>query len=386
MVQKYDISNVMTIEGNVSSMPRNVTLKVGSSRSLDHISKCTERTTDIRTIERTSDKKVLNECYIDLSLTKLRELDGNRAAQDQYVYSRSKFLDKGMINVLIIKLRLEGNDVLNDQDYEYLQALLSWKSNDIFVMPMLEFEDKERNDMVSTYDDFVRTMLVGKENWVDDINIGMSIPQMYPRRNIENLFNIYSNEKPTFIAVDFNNSRMDRPSDVTGTILKHFKEEKEENVFLYGVNVKPYKRGAENTSAWDIYMVHGSYNAIGPTHSKPRAIVLPGDWSNMGRIFDQDSVEYRTIDSEHRDTFIGWMKDSYNLDINADFKKNEKSLYPYLKRYNFQFTNDLLSDFSKAICDQDTDYVKHMVDAMPDEMKSINIMKEPGKRPRRSQK
>lgn len=386
MVQKYDISNVMTIEGNVSSMPRNVTLKVGSSRSLDHISKCTERTTDIRTIERTGDKKVLNECYIDLSLTKLRELDGNRAAQDQYIYSRSKFLDKGMINVLMIKLRLEGNDVLNDQDYEYLQALLSWKSNDIFVMPILEFEDKKRNDMVSTYDNFVRTMLVGKENWVDDINIGMSIPQMYPRRNIGNLFNIYSDEKPTFIAVDFNNSRMDRPSDVTGTILKHFKEEKEENVFLYGVNVKPYKRGAENTSAWDIYMAHGSYNAIGPTHSKPRAMVLPGDWSNMGRIFDQDSVEYRTIDPEHRDTFIGWMKDSYNLDINVDFKKNEKSLYPYLKRYNFQFTNDLLSDFSKAICEQDTDYVKHMVDAMPDEMKSINIMKEPGRRPRRSQK
>lgn len=386
MVQKYDISNVMMIEGNVSSMPRNVTLKVGSNRSLDHISKCTERTTDIRTIERTSDKKVLNECYIDLSLTKLRELDGNRAAQDQYIYSRSKFLDKGMINVLMIKLRLEGNDVLNDQDYEYLHALLSWKSNDIFVMPMLEFEDKNRNDMVLIYDNFVRTMLVGKENWVDDINIGMSIPQMYPRRNIGNLFKIYSDEKPTFIAVDFNNSRMDRPSDVTGTILKHFKEEKEENVFLYGVNVKPYKRGAENTSAWDIYMVHGSYNAIGPTHSKPRAMILPGDWSNMGRIFDQDSVEYRTIDSEHRDAFIEWMKDSYNLDINVDFKKNEKSLYPYLKRYNFQFTNNLLSDFSKAICEQDTDYVKHMVDAMPDEMKSVNIMKEPGRRPRRSQK
>lgn len=385
MVRKYEITNVSVINGYSSSLPRNVTLKVGG-RSLDHISKCTERTTDLRTIDSIKDKSVFNECYIDLSLTKLRELDSNRSAQDQYIYSRSKFLDKGMVNVLMVKLRLEGNDVLDDQDYEYLNALLSWKSNDIYVMPILEFDDKNRTDMVEIYNDFVRRMLEEKDSWVSNINIGMSIPQMYPRRSIKDLFDIYSDEKPTFVAVDFNNSRMDRPSDVTGTILRHFKNENEENTFLYGVNVKPYKRGAENTSAWDIYMVHGSFNAIGPTHSKPRAMTLPGDWNNMGRIFDSESVKYHTIDSKHRDTFIEWMSDSYGLDVDVDFKKNEKSLYPYLKRYNFQYTNDVLSDFSKAINDQDTEYVDRMVDVMPEEMKNVNILEMPRKRGRRTEK
>lgn len=385
MVQKYDISDVSIINDYAVSHPRNVTLKVGG-RSLDRITKCTERTTDLRTIDNVEGKKVLNECYIDLSLTKLRELDSNRSAQDQYIYSRSKFLDKRMINVLMVKLRLEGNDTLDDLDYEYLNALLSWKSNDIFVMPILEFEDKSRTDMVSFYDDFVRKMLEEKDYWTSNINVGMSIPHMYPRRSLENLFEIYADEKPTFIAVDFNNSRMDHPSDVTGTILRHFQKENEEKVFLYGVNVKPYKRGAGNASAWDIYMVHGSFNAIGSTHSKPRAMNVPGDWNSMGRIFDPESVEYRVIDSDYRDTFIEWMKDSYNQDVSADFNENKRSLYPYLKRYNFQYANDVLSQFSSAIRNNDYDFVDGMIDAMPEEMKNVNIMEVRKKRARRSEK
>ena len=384
MVNNYKISNVSTISNHNNSVPRNVTLSVGS-RSLDHISKCTERTTDFRTIEHTSDSKVLNECYIDLTLSKLRELDSNRNAQDQYILSRSKFLNKNLINVLMIKLRLEGNEVLNDLDYEYLNSLLSWSRNDIYVMPLLEFEDKKRTDMVSSYDEFVKKMLEEKNSWIDNnIKIGISIPHMYPRRNIGGLFEIFSDADPTFVAVDFNNSRMDRPSDVTGTILKHFDQKNEENTFLYGVNVKPYKRGAENTSAWDIYMVHGAFNAIGPTHSKPRSIVLPADWNKMGRMFDSDSVEYRVIDDSLRDSFIEWMKDGYDIDLDTDFKKNDMSLYPYLKRYNFQMSNGVLMDFSDAIRNNDSDKIEEMISVMPEEMKSINIREGSKKRKSRS--
>jgi hypothetical protein len=384
MVAKYRISNVSIVEGSPKfSSPRNVTIESNGHR-LDHLSKCTERTTDVQTLKNTTDGKVLNECYIDLSLNKLRELDSDRSAQDQYILSRSKFLNNSLINVLMVKLRIEGEQTLVDADYEYLNSLLSWSRNDIYVMPLLEFEDKKRIDRVKTYDLFVKKMLEEKKSWIsDDMNIGMSIPQIYPRRNINDLFKLYSDEDPTFIAVDFNNSRMDKPSDITGTILKHFNILNEEKFFMYGVNVKPYKRGVENTSAWDIYMVHGAFNAIGPTHSKPRAMVLPGDWSNIGRIFDPDSIEYRVIDDAHRDVFIDWISANYDVELNKDFKRNSKSLYPYLKRYNFQSTNDVLWKFSRAIRDSDDDYVRKMQDVIPDEMKSINIM-EQKKRGRRS--
>ena len=80
------------------------------------------------------------------------------------------------------------------------------------------------------------------------------------------------------------------------------------------------------------------------------------------------------------------MGKSYNLDIDADFKKNEKSLYPYLKRYNFQYANDVLFDFSKAIDDYDMDYIDEMIDVMPKEMRNVNIMEMPKRRGRRSEK
>ena len=139
MVSNYEITNPQyASESSVSSIPKNVTLKVGG-HSLDRFSKCTERTTDIRTLENVPGQKVLNECYIDLTLTKLRELDSDREAQDRYILSRSKFLDRGMINVVVIKLRLEEGDALDEMDYGYLNSLLSWRRNDIYLMPILEF-------------------------------------------------------------------------------------------------------------------------------------------------------------------------------------------------------------------------------------------------------
>ena len=383
MVVKYRIGNVSIVEGSPEfSSPRNVTLEANGHK-LDHLSKCIERTTDTQTLKNTADGKVLNECYIDLSLNKLRELDSDRSAQDQYILNRSKFLNNNLINVLMVKLRIEGEQTLVDADYDYLNALLSWSRNDIYVMPLLEFEDKSRTDRIEMYDSFVNRMLKEKKSWIsDDVNIGVSIPQIYSRRKIEDLFKLYSDEDSTFIAVDFNNGRMDKPSDITGTLLKHFNTLKEEKFFMYGVNVKPYKRGAENTSAWDIYMVHGAFNAIGPTHSKPRTMVLPGDWSSIGRIFDPETVEYKVIDDSHRDVFIKWMSDNYGIELDKDFKRNSKSLYPYLKRYNFQSSNDVLGEFSRAIRNNDDDYVRKMQDAVPDEMKNVNLMEKKKRRRR----
>ncbi len=384
MAQRYEIGDVSTIDGRKDSAPRNVTLRAGG-RSISHISKCTERLTDFRTVRSSGDGKVLNECYLEMSLPKLRELGGNRFADDMFVLNRARFLDSDLVNVIVVKLHLWGDDRLEDKDYDCLNSLLSWDLNSIYVMPMLEFHGRERKDMVSTYESFVKEMLERKSSWIGGINIGMSIPRIYPRRSTDSLFDLYSDEKPTFVAVDFNNSCMDRPSDCTGAIMEHFRQEKEENVFLYGINVRPYKGGGDGASAWDVYMAHGSFNAIGPAHPKSGMMPLPDDWSDLGRIFDPGSVEYRTIDAEQRDTFIGWMEDSYGMDVDPVLLKNGRSMYPYLKRYNFQQANDLLYEFSKAVRDNDTDFIARMADAMPEEMKGVSVLDAPRKKARRSE-
>lgn len=328
-------------------------------------------------MENVPGKKVLNECYIDLTLSKLRELDSDREAQDRYILSRSKFLDRGMINIVVIKLRLEEGDALDEMDYGYLNSLLSWGRNDIYLMPILDFgKSIDRNYRISTYETFVTRMLDMKDSWMDNnINIGMSVPDFVPRRYIDSLFNFYNDCGATFIGVDFNNKRMDKPSEVTGTILNHFARIGEEKTFLYGINVKPYKRG-NDTSAWDIYLTHGSFNAIGPTHTKAHAISAPENWDNLGRIFDESNVSYQRVDDSHRDSFINWVEERYGTRLDVDFKRNEKGLYTYLKRYNFERTNVVLGEFSDAIRNNDSDFVKMMRGHIPEEMRNINIMEE----------
>lgn len=367
----------IVVDPSGSSIMKNVKLQSGTYKSLNHLSKCVERTTDMKTIDRLNEKKVLNECYIDLTLEKLRELDSDKAAQESYIYSRSKFLDKGMINVLMIKLRMEHGDILSDQDYDYINALLSWERNDIYIMPVLEFgEGVERTARLNAYNNFVIKMLDQKSSWFnEDINVGMSIPSFYPRRPLDDLFKIYEDEKPTFVAVDFNNSRMDKPDGVVATVLKHFSTEKEEKTYMYGVNVKPYKKGAENSPAWDIYTVHGAFNAIGPTHSRARSVVVPGGWNSMGRIFDSESLTYMRIDDHHRDSFIDWMSNGYDIQIDQDFSKNNRGLYTYLKRYNFEMTNNKLGEITSAIQKSDLDYLKEIKNRMPEEMKGKKIIK-----------
>ncbi|MDR1404383.1 MAG: hypothetical protein LBJ20_02285 [Candidatus Methanoplasma sp.] len=318
----------------------------------------------------------MNECYIDLTLDKLRVLDSDRTAQEKYIMSRSKFLDRGLINVLIIKLRIESGQGLEKEDYDYINSLLQWERNDIYAMPILEFgKGFDSTARVNHYDDFVTEMLGQKPSWFkDDVNVGMSVPSFYPRRPINNLFRLYGDEHPTFVAVDFNNSRMDKPDGIVSTILSHFLKEKEDNTFMYGVNVKPYKKGAEISSAWDVYTIHGAFNAIGPTHSKPHSIVVSGDWSSMGRIFDSDNLTYLKMDGAHRDSFIYWISDSYGIELHPEFGKNDKSLYSYLKRYNFEMINRKLSEISKAINDGDEGYLKDVKSQMPEEMKNKKII------------
>lgn len=378
MAGKYSISDVnIASDDNGSSIVKNVKLSV-NGRSISNISKCTERTTDSRTLKMLDHGSVINECYIDLTLDKLRELDDDRYAQERYIMSRSKFLDKGMINTLIVKLQVGPGQNIENQDYEYLNALLNWGRNDIYIMPIIDYTDKSlRVTKPELYINFVKTMLAEKESWIrSNCNIGMSVPVYFPRAQIGNLFKVYSDEKPTFVAVDFNNSRMDKPGDTVGTILKHFRDENEEKTFFYGINVKPYKKGQENTSAWDIYLAHGSFNAIGPTHSKPHAVIAPAEWGKMGRIFDQKTVQYTTVDNPHRDDFINWVDSTYEITLDTDYNKNERGLYTYLKRYNFQHANDVLFQFSDAVRKSDNDFIQNMINVMPDEMKSVNILEQ----------
>ena len=371
-VRRYTIGDVKPYDGDSKSNAKNVTLSV-NGKKLDHISKCIERTTDLKTLKNMSKSQTLNECYIDLTLNKLRELDDDRDAQNKYIIGRSKFLDEGYVNILIVKLKLEDNQNLDNNDFGYLNSLLNWSKNDIPVMPILQFENGvEQPDQIKRYMEFVEKMLSLRSSYDSVDNLAMSIPVYVPRRRIEKLFGLYDTVNPTFIAVDFNNGRIDsKPDGILDTVQAYFKDIKEEKTFFYGINVKPYKNGSSASSALDIQSVHWSLNAIGPTHQSARkAVILPTDWSAAGKVFDIDSISYsKFIDDRFLNPFIEWVDKSYQVTLHKDYSKNEKSTYSYLKRYNFQNTNTELTKVSDALIKGETEVINDVISKLPEELK-----------------
>jgi hypothetical protein len=372
VVNSYEIKDVKKLDG---TRLKNVTLrtKTGSSKN---ISKTIERTTDLNTLSRTSGGDVINECYIDLTLDKLREIDDDRTAQEDYILSRAKFLERGYLNVLIVKLRIGSGQKLDKMDYEYLNNLLVWSKNGIYVMPTLEFDTAIPRDVhIPFYEDFMNNMLKVKKDWYsDNVNIGAMVPSFYPQRRIESLlgrYNINSSD-PIVIAIDFNNSRIDsRPGDVVNKVLSYLDEKKAERTFLYGVNVKPFKKGENVASALDIHSVHLSFNALGPTHSKPqktRAIIPPNDWASAGKIYQHGDYSYHRLDDPPiRDEYISWMEKSYGVELSTDFTENKQnSTYTSIKRYNFEHANKELFKISVAIKKNDKDAIEDLFRNKPE--------------------
>ncbi len=381
-VGRYDIGDVRTVQCGKDSILRNVRLKVGAASS-DRISKCIESAVDVRTAETPECRGVLNECCLDTPLSFIRELSGDREAQYRCALSGSGFSDRSMANVLIVKLRVGENEALTDSDYAHLTSLLTCRGNDIYVMPLVEFDGRSRTEKVECYNRFVRRMLEEKASWAGDINVGMSVPRMYPRSMIGDLFDIYSDERPTFVSVDLDNGRLVRPGDLLGPVLGHFEREGEERFFLHALNAKPFERVEDRAPAWDVYLAHCSFNAIGPARSDAHLKALFDGWERVNRVFDPETVSYCVADERSRDRFMTWLDGNYDLGFRADFDRHRLALYPYLRRYNFQMSNGVLRDLSVAVCEGDEAFIRRMADAMPGEMKGMDIGR-PMRRPRRS--
>ncbi|MCQ2071487.1 MAG: hypothetical protein MJZ68_10195, partial [archaeon] len=249
-----------------------------------------------------------------------------------------------------------------------------WDRNDIYIMPVLDFVDRGRSERVHIYEDFVRNMLEHRQSWSSgDANVGMAVPWTYPRGRMDRLFDLYRDEGPTFVAVDLDNGRLDRPGDVVGPVLEHFIGNGEERFFMYGFDARPYGRGVVASPAWDVYLAHASFNAFGPMSPKPHESIIGGDWKGVGRIFDPTDLTYWEPDEGHRDQFTGWTSEVYGDTFEWEYDMKAIGLYHYLRRYNFAMLNGVLGRLSEAIDEGDPTYIRHIRDHMPSVMKGRGV-------------
>jgi len=234
-------------------------------------------------------------------------------------------------------------------------------------MPILQFNGVERREEIDHYADFVTKMIECKNSMVPgNLNLGISIPSFYRYKQLDKLLSLYDveNTEPTFVSIDFSRTGFDdtKRIGIVNTINTHFKENKVEDYFLYGFNVRTYRRGQPSPVSDEMLIARRGFNAVGAPHYEKSNRMIPPttQLSQLGVVFESDDYHFHHLtDKKQFDSFSDWASDNnYSIDLKGDLPKEAPKIRTVMKKYNLCKENSEFFDLSDAIRKNDTDVIK----------------------------
>lgn len=371
MVRNYEIGAVQV--DNEHSFMRNVELKT-ERVSLSYFTKAvspdlTERYIRERHIPAFSGGTL--EIHMPLDLAKLRYMDSDEEKRAAF-FTRNfpeNLQGTSLLSVVVLTIDIKVGDEISEDDVEYINDILMWEANDIYITPILKFQDGiGTEDRVRIYDDFVKRLLEEKNKVTRNLRVGMSVPFFYPRKKINNIFGLYSAEDkvPQFVLMDFARSRLTSHSMI-GKIQRvkaNFNEEGAEKYYLYGFNVKPHKRGDEVPLAEDVGTFLSGLNSIGKTYrlsdNPVRYIPTPDAWWKLPKAFTADDYKYHTLEEKSiKNRFKAWSDENLGTNIDADTPKGH--YYKHISRYNNFHVNQEVKELSTFVKNGEADSIQERI-------------------------
>jgi hypothetical protein len=313
------------------------------------------------------------EVFMRIDLVRLRNIDSDPDARQAFIDSRfppnvaaDGAYRTRLIPLIILVVDINVGDKLLDSDIDYINDILTWVSNKIYVTPILRFADEiSRSDRIKFYEDFLKRLLVSKTTLPSGIRAAASIPTLYPPTKIPEVLEKYSgeNKSPSFVVIDFDRNRMtsSRMIGATNGVRRYFrKEEGEEPKYaLYAFNVKPYKKGTEASLAEDMGCYLSGISILGDSYrmSPANKIFIPPalKLSDLPKIFDAESYKYDKLNTDDLiGSFSKWYEDLTSKTLSPPYSKYS----PYIYRFNVQKTSDELTNLSKMVLRGEEDSLK----------------------------
>ena len=366
MSRSYNISRTEIIEEPI--FMRVVELN-SLKKKVNNLTRSVDNYTYKTTLEKALGEfnTLINEIYLKMDLETLRKLDDDPEELKKYVSRHVRFLNNNLINIFFIKLALNEGDKIERKDIEYLNGLLLYQLNDIYVIPVLEFRGEvDKPKRIEMYNNFVISLLEEKNTSRPDLRVAITVPAYYPRRRLDKLFSLFSNEnkEPTFVVVDFAHQRPTDPSriGIIPTINNYFLENGIEKYFIYGFNVKPHKKGQYDPIAEELLLIESGFNAVGGAY-KPgdvRIIIPPQKWEHLNKLFDKGDYKYYPLsENNKREELHTWLEQYLNFEV--DFGQVKSTINRYVRQYNFYQLNSEFSTLSEFIWKGDVDGIKSRV-------------------------
>lgn len=365
MSKNYEIGNVSIFQD--FAFMRLAELRVFAKKVCDFVRAVDKNVRKPVLEDVTKNRQLINEIYIRLDLGILKKIDNDPELQKEFIQRNTRFLEeKALLNIFFIKIILKEGEELDKNDISYLNDLLLYQLNDIYIVPLIEFRGEiSKPKRIEIYNKFVKDILEEKNSTVaGELRVGISIPSYYPRRKLEDLFSIYEkeNKEPTFIVIDY---AYQRPSDaskigIIPRVNNYFLKEGNEKYFIYGFNVKPYKKGEESPIAEDIFLMEAGFNAVGGAYRHLqvyRRFPPPQGWEHINKIFSAEEYRYYPlVKREYRRELEKKIGKLLNKDIKLEKVSGTANIY--VKQYNFHTLNNELFILSDIIRKNEIELLK----------------------------
>jgi len=363
MVGSYEIKKVYTNDD--FALLRIPTIKLETA-SIDTLSRAVSRKVPQSFIDKLYMKdisKAFYEVFMRLDLEMLRNIDNDLDKREQFINSRlppdiaSKGLSGQLLPIIILVINIKVGDMIKDTDLDYINDILTWTSNKIYVTPLLYFDDAINNeDRIKFYEDFIERLLENKQSISNNLRVAASIPSFYPRIKIGNALSLYDNENksPAITVIDFERHRITTPKmiGIVNSIKRFFINEEGDDpkYAIYGFNVNPHKRGEPAPMAEDMGCYLSGISAIGDTYrlNSNRIFIPPSEkLEDLPKAFSSTQYRYLTLDdSPLNKEFDKWYCDYTKNRFESPFS-NRYSKYIY--RFNVNKIGKETIDISEMI-------------------------------------
>lgn len=252
------------------------------------------------------------EAFLRVDLQTLRHIDSDAARQEAFINKKlppnvADQLFGNITPIIFMLVDIKAGDTITDGDVEYINHLLMWSANRLYVIPILNFDSiYELEDRRRIYIDFVKRLLEEKNRVASNMRVVATVPAFFQRNRVKDIFPLYENENkmPEAVVVDFGKQRITSTKmiGIVESVHSYFNDEKHENYMLYGFNVKPHKKGADNPIAEDLGCYLKGISSIGGTYklSLNARIFFPQiiDWKQLPKLVDETSYKYVPLTDE----------------------------------------------------------------------------------------
>ena len=287
----------------------------------------------------------MNEIYLPLDTPTIETIDGDSDKQEAFLRGHSRLVDGNRVNVCFVNYRLQPGEKPKPENVAFLNDLLLWSRNHIYVLPTISFQKSDTRppeDRVGVYDKLVGQMLELKNQTVPGkLRAGIMIPSFYPRQALDGLVGLFDDEDsaPGFVAIDYSNAKFSTPAIEQKIMFVHrlFRKQKEEEYFVYGLRVRLRRKGPPPGCAEDLTSLLSGLNAIGRPHRDTpiKMMFPPFAWDSMIAFHpSRYAYDRLLIEKSTREAFEDYLNAQY-IDV-PDLGKPAK---PEDKRYSVHASN-----------------------------------------------